>query len=91
MSVNDSYSVHCQKRAQVLRLIYTERLGQIEKWHDAKQQVELPQSPDAWKCAVLGEEFGEVAKAVVENDKFSLRRELVHVAAVAHAWLEALE
>ena len=40
------------------------------------------------KLAVLAEEFGEVARAVLEQDRAALRRELVHVAAVAVAWLE---
>ena len=42
------------------------------------------------KAAVLTEECGEVARAVLESDEDGLRRELVQVAAVAIAWLEAL-
>lgn len=42
------------------------------------------------KSAVLTEEVGEVAKALLEQDREGLRRELVQVAAVAHAWLESL-
>jgi NTP pyrophosphatase (non-canonical NTP hydrolase) len=42
------------------------------------------------KAAVLAEECGEVARAVLEQDTDGLRRELVQVAAVAVAWLEAL-
>lgn len=43
------------------------------------------------KVAVLAEECGEVARAVIDMDpKASLRRELVQVAAVATAWLESL-
>lgn len=55
----------------------------------------------AWTCAdktihndvklkVLAEEFGEVARALCESDTDNLRTELVQVAAVAVAWLEAL-
>lgn len=40
---------------------------------------------------VLGEEVGEVAKAINERDRNGLRRELIQVAAVAVAILEALE
>jgi NTP pyrophosphatase (non-canonical NTP hydrolase) len=43
------------------------------------------------KVAVLGEEYGEVARAVLEHDDAALRRELVQVAAVAVAWLESFE
>jgi NTP pyrophosphatase (non-canonical NTP hydrolase) len=61
----------------------------------------------AWTCsdpdvsheqrlAVLVEEVGEVARAVLGasgavSDGGNLRRELVEVAAVAVAWLEAME
>ena len=42
------------------------------------------------KAAVLSEECGEVARAVLEQDTDQLRTELVQVAAVAVAWLESL-
>ncbi len=42
--------------------------------------------------AVLGEEFGEVARAINENDsKIHLREELVQVAAVCVAWIERID
>jgi NTP pyrophosphatase (non-canonical NTP hydrolase) len=53
--------------------------------------------PDLTRLAVLAEEFGEVARAVLEqedaNDKHGkdLRKELVQVAAVAVAWIEGLD
>ena len=40
--------------------------------------------------AILTEEVGEVARAALEHDTDGLRLELVQVAAVAVAWLEAL-
>ena len=50
------------------------------------------------KALCLGEEFGEVCRAVLEsqgdtNDRHNteLRKELVQVAAVAVAWLESLD
>lgn len=44
----------------------------------------------ALECAaILGEEAGEVAKAVLERDDRGLEVELVQVAAVCVAWLEA--
>jgi NTP pyrophosphatase (non-canonical NTP hydrolase) len=39
---------------------------------------------------VLAEECGEVSRAVLDRDADALRLELVQVAAVAVAWLEAL-
>ena len=59
------------------------RTGKIP-WDCANPLV----SDDA-KLAVLGEEFGEVARALLE-DRGTLRGELIQVAAVAVAWAEAL-
>ena len=42
------------------------------------------------KSAVLQEECGEVARAVLDVDPENLREELVQVAAVAVAWLESM-
>jgi len=42
------------------------------------------------KAAVLAEECGEVARAVLDRDPAALRTELTQVAAVAVAWLESL-
>jgi NTP pyrophosphatase (non-canonical NTP hydrolase) len=47
--------------------------------------------PASMKLAVLAEEFGEVARAVCERDYANLREDLVQVAAVSLAWLEALD
>lgn len=80
---------------KVMRLVQRERQRQHQKWD----------RPHEWgwgdcsstgvarpvKLAVLLEETGEVARAVLERDAPSLRRELVQVAAVAMAWLESLE
>ena len=53
---------------------------------------------DDFQClAVLGEEFGEVSRAVCEQiagnieNRAHLRTELVQVAAVAVAWVERLD
>lgn len=49
------------------------------------------------KCAVIGEEYGEVCGAALQDVGLALdrthadlKKELVHLAAVAVAWLEAL-
>ncbi len=39
----------------------------------------------------LGEEFGEVCRAVCENDHTNLREELVQLAACCVAWIEGLD
>ena len=43
------------------------------------------------KVAVLTEEVGEVARAVLDGDVHNLRRELVQVAAVAVAIIEGID
>ncbi len=56
-------------------------------WGDCSAHPSL--LPEPVKLAVLTEEVGEVAKALLEHDREGLRDELVQVAAVAVAWLEA--
>ncbi len=46
---------------------------------------------DGTRTLVLGEEFGEVCRAVLEGDEANLREELIQVAAVAVAWVEAID
>lgn len=82
-------------RADVYAAIDAERVRQAEKWG----------GPHLWgvgdcssgavdstvKAAVLAEECGEVARAVLDSDPESLRNELIQVAAVAVAWLEGMQ
>jgi len=46
--------------------------------------------PDEWKLTVLTEEVGEVARGILERDIQQVFDELVDVAAVAVAWMEAI-
>jgi hypothetical protein len=81
-------------RADVYSLIDAERVRQAEKWtHSHEWGYGDCSSIDVRpivKAAVLSEECGEVARAVLDHDDRNLRRELVQVAAVAVAWLESL-
>ena len=43
---------------------------------------------DAYWLAILAEEFGEVANAILEQDEGNIEVELVQVAAVVFWWLE---
>jgi len=43
------------------------------------------------KLAALVEEVGEVSRAMLDMDPEAIRTELVHVAAVAVAWLEGMD
>jgi hypothetical protein len=82
-------------RDAIWQAILAERGRQAEKWGP----------PHAWgagdcssplvrtpvKMTVLAEEFGEVARAVLDEKNDDLRAELIQVAAVAVAWLEGME
>lgn len=86
-------------RQDVYDLIETERLRQehLKAAGRFKYTCADPEMTTDGKFYCLGEEFGEVARALVEgaglaNDvhNVDLKKELVHVAAVATAWLESL-
>lgn len=74
--------------AAVLYAVAAERERQDAKWGRA---AGLWKDSDGVKVAVLGEEFGEVCRALLENEGAArLRAELIQVAAVAVAWSETL-
>lgn len=75
---------------QILQAITAERHRQDTLLSEAKIPWNCadPEVFGAHKLAVLAEEFGEVARALLEGN--GLRRELVEVAAVAVAWAESL-
>lgn len=72
-------------REAALEDILTERARQDVKWGVQNHE-------NSFWTAILGEEFGEVCKEVVEDYNYGrLRKELVQVAAVAVAWVECLD
>lgn len=74
------------ERAHFLHAVHAERMRQSLKWGDASQD-----GFDRKFAAILGEEYGEVCRALLEDDVENLREEIVQVAAVcARAW-ERLE
>lgn len=82
-------------RGAIFAAIRAERKRQGEKWNRFHSwgygDCSNPELPNPVKVAVLTEEVGEVAKAMLERDNEALRTELVQVAAVCVAWLESLE
>jgi hypothetical protein len=83
-------------RLDAYRHIDAERSAQIAKWSGEHPWGEGDCSSAAVapivKSAVLAEECGEVARAVLDQESDDhLRAELVQVAAVAVAWLESLD
>ncbi len=89
-------------RTEAYALIDAERDQQRLKWGQGNQHgwgwgdCSSLGVHDVTKVAVLAEEAGEVARAVLDagiggRGGTSLRAELVQVAAVAVAWLESME
>jgi hypothetical protein len=82
-------------RREVFAEIDAERARQAAKWGApgfwGTGDCSSLDIPETVKVAVLAEECGEVARAVLERDPENLRHELIQVAAVAVAWLECPE
>ena len=79
-----------QPQEMALKTIRAERIRQDRKWGEQNHD------PVYW-LGIVGEEYGELCKAVIERDGvapkeryFRMRKELIHVAAVAVAALECL-
>ncbi len=70
---------------EILRLIAAERARQDAIWGPNRKLHRY-----AW-VTILTEEMGEVAKAALESDPQVLIVEMLHVAAVAIAYLETVE
>jgi hypothetical protein len=68
---------------ELLDDIHVENLRQLEKWGVQDHSL------DYW-VGILGEEFGESAKACIERDIEGLKKELIQVAAVCTAFIEAI-
>jgi hypothetical protein len=77
---------------QVLKDISAERERQeaLREEGSLVYTAACPDCPDVLRLAALVEEVGEVARALHDGDFENLREELVQVAAVAVAWVEAL-
>lgn len=61
-------------------MISVEREYQLKKWGEQKH------SDERW-LAILAEEVGEVAKAILENDDVELLKEMCQVGAVLESWV----
>ena len=74
-----------RRRSHAMLAVEQERNAQDAKWGEQNH-------PNLLWLGILGEEFGEVSKALIEGDPIDhVREELVQVAAVCVAWLECLE
>lgn len=86
------------KTTLVLEQVRQERVRQEQLFADGKFPFTCADAErlNIEKFPVLGEEFGAVSKEVCEiltgpGDKQKLKTELIHLAAVAVAWIESLE
>ena len=71
-------------KSDIIQLILKERQRQDEKWGE--------QNHDVYKwLAILGEEVGEVNKAVLEDNYSEILDELIQIGAVTVAMIESLE
>lgn len=82
-------------RDVALALIHAERDRQEAEWAGVHRWGSGSCSSVAVativKSAVLQEECGEVARAVLDDEPANLLAELTQVAAVALAWMESIE
>jgi NTP pyrophosphatase (non-canonical NTP hydrolase) len=65
----------------IIQEVRKERIRQLDKWGDQKHPLAI------W-LTILAEEFGEVAKAILEGNIAEVRTELIQVIAVGFAFLE---
>ncbi len=81
-------------RHDVYELVDAERARQDAKWAGdhawGNGSCQSTAVAPIVKAAVLTEECGEVARAVLDRDGPGLQEELVQVAAVSIAWLESM-
>jgi len=73
--------VRMRAMKKVLNEVRKERWRQDAKWG-------VQNHPPLYWLGILGEEFGEVSKAMIEDQPRSTREELIQVAAVAVAAVE---
>lgn len=72
-------------RKEIIKDILKERIRQDEKWGNQSWK-----SDGEW-CKILGEEFGEICKAMLEGGKYDIYIEAIDLAAVCLALCEATE
>lgn len=82
-----------EAQSEAIYAVIAERSRQEQKWGSSitdgtKGSCANPLMSNELRLAVLAEEFGEVAKAMLEGD--DVGREVTQVAAVALAWAEGL-
>lgn len=102
MAGDDHIIKEVSRREQVFYRIYSERMRQERLKATGKFLYTCadPQMLSADKYLVLGEEFGEVGRAILNMQGYAtdykagledIQKELIQLAAVCVAWLEFIE
>jgi NTP pyrophosphatase (non-canonical NTP hydrolase) len=73
--------------------LYGEVIAARKKAHakHAENSIESVDPASLQWVAILGEEFGEVCRALTYDGSTDLRAELIDVLAVASAWVDAID
>jgi hypothetical protein len=79
----DQITISDPTRGLIVRAIEAERARQMARWGSQRWR------PDGDFSLILGEEIGEWARACLERDQAHAIKEMIQVAAVAVAWIEA--
>ncbi len=74
----------CESFPAISNAILAERTRQIEKWGDDDHE------PDKF-VRILGEEFGEICRAIEDDDWVNYREECVQVAAVCVRMIQSID
>lgn len=83
-----------EKTKALLEQVLKERERQIVLWGTEEFLIKETNSFREYlvlKATVLGEEYGEVCRAILDKDPDNLRTECIQVAAVALAIIEGLD
>ena len=89
--VTEDQAKRLQSIFNVLMEIRKERLRQEDLKAAGKFKNTCADPGATNRLEILGEEFGEVCRALCEDDQANLREELIQVAAVALAWVQGLD
>lgn len=84
MSTLNDLIVAAESKPMTFVKIAEERLAQQKKWGTQNHLA-------TYWAGILGEEFGEVCRCIIEGDFAAARNELIQVAAVAVAFYESLD
>jgi hypothetical protein len=75
---------------EAVGLVANERREQEKKWGGSAGDCSNPDTPHLRRLAILGEEYGEYAKSILDEDENGMLEEIVQVTAVGCAIIEGM-